>query len=223
MFSIYYIASLTLLILYIQNVWSLDLLPKHLTDDLYYVESINSAQNEKFLPRILPTKSQRHNIKDDKELECQVRQLAYSYAQQIQPFRGSQKDTFDALNINNYCGSNSVHPTTLNNNMIYHSNKDIYNAASEYTIYIDPVNGNDNNSGTKNAPLLTIYAALAKLRSYQSNQAIKQIIIRTGTIYLNSTIKLSPTTFDNNLLIRSYPNENVTISGGILLKINSFN
>ena len=39
------------------------------------------------------------------ELDCDIRQLAYDYALQIQPFRGSyQKETFDALELHTKCG-----------------------------------------------------------------------------------------------------------------------
>eukprot|EP01084_Bolivina_argentea_P030684 56815_1 len=75
----------------------------------YYVSSIEAAKDSKFLPRIFPTKKdrERKGLDNDAELECKVRQLAYKYAQQIQPFRGTQKDTYDALNIDHYCQTNS--------------------------------------------------------------------------------------------------------------------
>ena len=39
------------------------------------------------------------------EQDCDIRQLAYDYALQIQPFRGSyQKETFDALELHTKCG-----------------------------------------------------------------------------------------------------------------------
>eukprot|EP01084_Bolivina_argentea_P232961 392487_1 len=188
-----------------------------------YVSRIDPTK--KFLPRSLFNK--RKPLGDDQELECKIRQLALQYANQIQPFR-DQSATSDALDINHYCGTNVDDKKTnnkkINNNnndnnnnkYIYRSNKNIVNADSEYTVYVDPINGNDNNNGNINSPFLTIDAALKNLRSYKSNEATKQIIIRKGTIYLSNTINLSPTTYDNNLLIRSYPNENVTISGGIL-------
>eukprot|EP01084_Bolivina_argentea_P030682 56811_1 len=183
-----------------------------------------AASKEKFLPRSMFTSYDINDIKlgSDQELECKVRKLALQYAQKIQPFR-DQSATSDALNIAHYCNSyKKPTETTKQPNMkyIYRSNKEI--KASDYEIYVDPINGNDeNNNGNINSPFLTIYKALKSLRSYKSNEATKQIIIRTGTVYLNSTIHLTPQTFDNNLLIRSYPNENVTISGGILLKIDS--
>ena len=172
----------------------------------YYVASIEAAKDSKFLPRILPTKRERERkgINDDTELECQVRQLAYKYAQQIQPFRGTQKDTFDALSINNYCKSSDIEKLMKNinnNDTNYHSNIPLNNADSIYTTYIDPVNGNDNNNGSISSPFKSIYAGLNYLRSFKSNSISKQIVIRSGILYLNSSIYLSPKTYDNNLLI----------------------
>ncbi len=187
-----------------------------------YASRIDPTQ--KFLPKSLWNLDPKP-IGDDTELECQIRTLALQYANQIQPFR-SQSATSDALNIDHYCqtGKSSKHqqnPEEHNN--MYRSNKPILNADSEYTVYIDPINGNDGNNGDIKSPFQSIYAGLNTLRSYKDNAASKQIIIRSGTVYMNETITLSPSTFDNNLLMRAYPNENVTISGGILLNITQLN
>ena len=172
-----------------------------------YASRIDPTQ--KFLPKSLWNLDPKP-IGDDTELECQMRTLALQYANQIQPFR-SQSATSDALNIDHYC------QTTKNNKNnkpkheeytnMYRSNKPIVNADSQYTVYVDPINGNDGNNGTIKSPFQSIYAGLNQLRSYKNNAASKQIIIRSGTIYMNETIRLSPKTFDSNLLIRSYPNE----------------
>ena len=187
-----------------------------------YASRIDPRQ--KFLPKSLWNLEPKP-IGDDSELECKVRTLALQYANQIQPFR-SQQATSDALNIDHYCQTKSTNNKKKPDPYaeIYRSNKPIImNANDEYTVYVDPINGNDGNNGDIKSPFESIYAGLNKVRSYKNNDASKQIIIRQGTVYMNETIRLSPSTFDNNLLIRSYPNENVTISGGILLNVTQLN
>ena len=178
-----------------------------------YVTSVYS--NEKFLPRSFIKEGYNANVND---LECQVRKLAFQYAQQIQSFR-DQNDTYTALNIDGYCANIPGYKDDIK----FEYNKgtsNIIDGDSIYTVYVDPINGNDNNNGSINSPFLTLYKAVDYLRSFKSNDISKQIIIREGILYMNNNIKFSPNTYDNNLLIRSYPNEKVTISGGVLLKVN---
>ena len=173
----------------------------------------------------------------DKELECNVRLLAYSYALSIQSYRdNTQPLTYDALQIDQYCNStikhqkqyikykNDILNSKNNNNHRLNIVDDRTINQDIYTVYVDPINGNDdmNNNGSISSPFLTIYRALESTRSLSSNTINKQIILRKGTFYLNSTIILSPQTFDNNLLIQSYPNEQVWISGGVHVNINDF-
>eukprot|EP01084_Bolivina_argentea_P067162 122374_1 len=168
----------------------------------------------------------------DKELECNVRLLAYSYALSIQSYRGSSQPlTYDALQIDSYCNSTTKHkPKYLKYKNALNRNKTRWHItaprnidASIYTIYADPINGNNNNDGSLNSPVSTIQKALSLTRSLKSNAENKQIILRKGTFYIGSTIILSPQTFDNNLLITSYQNEQVWISGGVHLNINDLN
>ena len=158
----------------------------------------------------------------DKDLECQVRLLAYEYALQIQEFRGTQPDTFNALEIDTYCNQEIYNnlAKTIGEKYHYRSNDPIIDNDTVFTIYVDPVNGNDkSNNGSISSPYKTIKYALQITRSKQSNSLNKQIILRKGISYITDTITLSPTTYDNNLLIRGYPGEEAWISGGIFLDI----
>ena len=167
----------------------------------------------------------------DPELECEVRLLAYEYALMIQEFRGVQQTTFDALDIDSNCDQpiynkwkskiqSKIH-SQPKHSKYYHSNKPIVNDNTTFNVYVDPKNGNDiSNNGSINSPYKTLSKALNSTRSLKSNALIKQIILREGISYLSHTIKLSPITFDNNLLIRGYPNENAWISGGIPLNVD---
>ena len=166
----------------------------------------------------------------DNEFECNVRLLAYEYALNIQSYRGStQPLTYDALQINQYCNqTNNEKYYKYKSELKYGINDKKIGWNDEYTgindinvtVYVDPINGNDNNNGSIDAPYVSLAKALNETRSYKDNDLLKVIYIREGTVYLMDTIVLSPLTYDNNLIIQGYPNENAEISGGILLPMN---
>ena len=164
-----------------------------------------------YLPKMQPWDTNSVNAPDN-DLECKMRTLALEFAHKIQPFR-SQKKTADALDLERYCTDYKNNETDF----IYHINSDVIDNDSVFTVYVDPINGNDEHNGNINHPLQSLTAALDLCRAQISNTLNKQIVIREGTIFLSSPITLSPITFDANLKIRSYPHENVTISGGVLL------
>eukprot|EP01084_Bolivina_argentea_P135594 238911_1 len=155
----------------------------------------------------------------DQDLECQVRLLAYEYALNTQEFRGTQPDTFNALQIDHYCDQETYTKLakTIDKKYYYRSNTPIIDDSATFTVYVDPIHGNDNNNGNISSPLKTLPKALITTRSQKSNALTKQIVLREGISYITETINLSPNTFDNNLLIRGYPNENAWLSGGIFL------
>ena len=114
------------------------------------------------------------------ELECNVRQLAYQYALKIQPFRGNQQDTFDALQLNTLCGipnPPSIPKQTRNieidNKVLSILSQNIDSNHQNYFI-IDPNNGIDkynkpNYIGNINTPFKTIHYALNIYRNYKNN------------------------------------------------------
>ena len=162
----------------------------------------------------------------DKELECSVRLLAYQYALDIQPHRGpSQPATYDALFIDQYCNGTDnkrnidqlakYKADLIKYDRFNTDQRTLVDDVSTYSVYVDPNSGNDANDGSLQSPFGSLQRALESTRSQSSNELNKQIIIRKGILFLNETITLSPSTFDSNLMITSYPQEEVWISGGI--------
>ncbi|PKL83567.1 MAG: hypothetical protein CVV24_04425 [Ignavibacteriae bacterium HGW-Ignavibacteriae-3] len=74
--------------------------------------------------------------------------------------------------------------------------------AQSLTVYVDPINGNDSNSGTKSLPYSTISKALAVVAAGDT------IFLRGGRYILNSTISISKSgTIDKYLHLFAYPGE----------------
>ena len=120
---------LVLLILLCVVVWSYDI-----------------PMDSKYLPRHTPTPYEvmLANLSDpDRDLECSVRQLAYQYAQQIQPFRGQQQATYDSLAIDTYCNTTNKDRKKQSKykKNIYHINSPIIDRLEDFTVYVDPING----------------------------------------------------------------------------------
>ena len=83
----------------------------------------------------------------------------------------------------------------------------------DISVYVDPVKGHDNNSGTSGQPVKTIEAAVRVYR-YKKMSKSEQgaIYLKPGTYFLSNTIKL--TAEDSNLAIIGDTHENTIISGG---------
>ena len=98
----------------------------------------------------------------------------------------------------------------------------LLNAQSAY--YIDPVNGNDNNSGTAaNSAFKTIHKARMAVRTVNGNMTGDiQVFLRGGVYYIDSTISFynyDSGTNGYNIIYRPYNNEQPVISGGALVSI----
>ncbi len=72
------------------------------------------------------------------------------------------------------------------------------------SFYVDPVKGSDSNSGTMQAPFLTISKAVMAARAFGSGAII---VLREGPHYLTDTIMLNDQ--DSGLTFQNYPNETV--------------
>ncbi len=78
-------------------------------------------------------------------------------------------------------------------------------------IYVAP-DGNDSNSGTKDSPLASFAAAKEKAKTVSGDEKIT-VWFRGGTYYLDETVIFNETD-RQNVVYRSYPDEEAVISGG---------
>lgn len=79
-------------------------------------------------------------------------------------------------------------------------------------VWVDCENGSDSAAGTKEHPLRSIHAGVAKARATKGGGAV---IVRAGTCYLSAPIALDGA--DSGLTISNAPGEEVWISGGVPL------
>jgi hypothetical protein len=152
----------------------------------------------------------------DPAFECAWRGLAFEYAQVLQPFRSntSFSTIFDALELGVLCNqtyelskkSISLPSTTQTLNV---------KVQAATTLYVDYVNGNDNNAGTQNAPLQHLAYAIVHARGLPQPTSI---ILRDGVHRLTNTITLDSQ--DNGLSISAFPGETPVVSSGLALKTN---
>jgi len=144
------------------------------------------------------------------DFECAWRQLAFEYAQQLQPFRPvtTFQDIHDALELATKCNVTFRAPAAIG---MTHSSPSLLPQLS--SLYVDAVNGNDANSGSEAAPLQHIAAAVAKARTLPPPA---QVVLRgSGVHRIASTIVL--TAADSGLSLINYPGENPVVSGGTVL------
>ena len=137
--------------------------------------------------------------KADVQLDCSWRRLAYEFAPSLQPLTGARsKELHDALELESMCNEGFVIPS--------HAQTAPMSAhESPLTVFISP-DGQDAAAGTKAEPMLTLKAALAKvkgLREGTSNEQAATIYMRAGLYSLNETLVL--TSKDSELVISSYP------------------
>jgi len=136
-----------------------------------------------------------------------------SYARQIQPWLSDAKlqQVADALN-----GAQEAH--NCNVTVKKYGVLDVspsFSVPKLTSLYVDAMKGSDSNSGTVDAPFLTISKAVMAARA--SGPGVT-IVLREGVFYLNDTLSL--TVQDSGLTFQNYPSEEVTISGGKVIKPN---
>lgn len=158
----------------------------------------------------------------DPLLDCGLRMLAWNYSLSLQPQRAPQQTVFDALRLGaecNYTFPSSVLPSMITSLSDHEYLQQKQFASSFQRIltapnlwYADPVNGNDNNAGSLQAPFRTIQRALEASRSVSTPSSI---LLRNGTFYISESITFTAT--DAYLSIASYPGETATISAGVPL------
>ena len=147
----------------------------------------------------------------DTSLDCELRNLAYQYSQKLLPQYGSLKAVYDALQLHN-CD------ISLSSGKLYEPQPFLYQSYKEggVEIYVDAVNGNDNNAGDISHPL----QSLIELFRSQVVRSPTTIYLRKfkGTYYLEQTVRLDST--DSGLTIAGYKDEAPVISGGKLYKFS---
>ena len=147
----------------------------------------------------------------DPSLDCDLRDLAYKYAQKILPQYGSFRAVYDALQLQN-CN------ISLSSGKLYKPRPFLYQSYKEgIEIFVDAVNGNDENSGDISHPLQSIVKAIEVFRS-QVVRSPTTIYLRKGTYYLEHTVILNAV--DSGLTIAGYEDEAPVISGGKLYKFS---
>ena len=170
--------------------------------------------------------------------DCGLRNLSLHFAASIQPQRSSTffTEITDALLgspqypvSENWCTLDNVTTIMKHLSQTSFSSPSFSNASlfsfleNSSNIYIDPIRGSDENgNGTINRPYKSIAAGLALIRTrrrYNShtlsaNDSVT-LILRSGIFYQENTILLTP--IDSYLTIKSYPGEQVFISGARLL------
>ena len=130
----------------------------------------------------------------DPDLDCAIKELAWSYAKKLQPQRGTFKSVFDALQLQK-CNK-SVHGD--GKLPVF---KDDKSKSTAVSFYCDCANGSDNNPGTINKPVKTITKAIELSRKMGVGVA-KTIYLLEGTCTIQAPIDLGPQ--DSNLTISSY-------------------
>ena len=141
------------------------------------------------LSRALPSP-----VNVDPDLDCAIRELAWTYAKQLQPQRENFKSAFDALQLQN-CNISSQRVEKQSP-----FNKD-WNEAADFVIYCNCENGSDRNPGTIEKPVKTVMKAIELTRQAPSGVA-KTVYLREGTCYVNGSIDVGPQ--DSNLTISGY-------------------
>ena len=149
---------------------------------------------------------------DQASFDCKMRQLAMDYARKIQPWLPDMKmqELADALNGAKEAQHCNVTVQNSTNRFPRPPAFPTSNADSAY--YVDTNSGSDSNSGAQDSPFKTITKAVTAART----SGVRMIILRKGTFYLADTIMLNEK--DSGLTIQNYPNEEVVISGGTIIK-----
>jgi hypothetical protein len=144
-------------------------------------------------------------------LECGMRALAYRRAVQMQPWRGGQHSTWEALQLGSLCGHTPPSPDpALMTGVASHA------PVAADSIWVCPMEGNDVASGDRHSPLLSLHAAVRLARERPSTN--QSIVLKGGIYYMggaNGTLQLGHS--DAGLVITSAPGETAWLSGGKLL------
>jgi len=145
------------------------------------------------------------------DFDCKAKIFAWQFAQTIQPWRSNLKDVYDALQLQSLCNY-TFDNTIQQKSAAKPPHFELEPSATE--IYVDAVNGNDNNQGTLASPFRTVAQAVQASRG----KGGATVFLRAGIYYLQDTIQLGSQ--DSDLSFSNYNDEAVQINGGKILKTN---
>eukprot|EP00041_Stephanoeca_diplocostata_P024837 m.639081 g.639081 ORF g.639081 m.639081 type:complete len:493 (-) comp22611_c1_seq1:1772-3250(-) len=172
------------------------------------------------LPTLLNKIKSSRSDRTDPKFDCAWRRYAYEYAPQIMPRLhadpAKMKRLFDALELQALCQQNFSLASGggLKTDTAADAQKPSHRGEeAPIEVYVDPVQGRDNNTGTSSAPLQTIAGAVAATRQRRKEIGdTAQIWLLGGVYHLPATIELGPQ--DSGLSITAVRGQHVVISGG---------
>lgn len=135
----------------------------------------------------------------DITVDCHIKRAAYDFAKEIQPERGDHRATFDALQLEQCQMKRPAEDKPL-------PIPDIENPG--FTLFVDIKSGDDANDGSIEHPVKTIEKGLSLIRGHKGRRTL---FIREGVYYMEQPLLL--TKVDDELVISSYKNEKVVLSG----------
>ncbi|CAE7521386.1 unnamed protein product [Symbiodinium natans] len=146
------------------------------------------------------------------DLDCGARQLAYLYAQRLQPWLAPHREVFDALQLHTVCGQV---PPERGSGGEQQRDPEPASSNTRLGIFVSPAGDDKGGTGSEARPFASLHRALQVRRSHPE---ARKIILRGGVHFLglNGTVHLGPG--DSELEISSYPGEEAWLSGGIPLK-----
>lgn len=166
--------------------------------------------------------------------DCALRAFTIEMAGYIQPY--SSKSNWTTLSENAFQMNECVNQSyrTYESSKIRKHFQAQQSPRTNYcfeSVFVDSAIGNDTSNGTFDYPLKTIVVALSltrQIRSMHDENVTICIILRGGTYYLGANISsnisqlgaIALTNNDSNLIIENYQNEQVVLSGGILLNLH---
>lgn len=161
------------------------------------------------------------NVEDntswDPEFDCDIKKLAYEFAQKLSPGTGDKKELayiYDALELNTTCRQvrdlgKFEHPW----NKDYFTEK--HDNLNNIKIFVDNTNGKLTNNGDVSQPLPNIHLGVEKCKNLIIDASYTcTVYIRNGVYRISSPIVID----SDNIKLRSYGQENVTITSNVLVK-----
>ena len=164
------------------------------------------------------------------QLDCRLRQLAFTYGQQLQPWQGEFATLADALQLQRCPGvpdsaagspglpggrASSASASSASSSSEAPPGSDAGAGAGASVVYVSAADGSDANGlGTLALPFKTLPRAQEKARALPTPATV---FLRGGVYHLQATFALDPR--DSGTSFVAYEQEAVTLSGGAPLML----